>query len=109
MFVDVAGNEPLVIARGGYSGLFPEGSPDAITLAQDISILFCNLQLSKDGGAFCITGSTLDNATTIEFFDPKESTYNIDGKDVKGHFSVDYNSEQISMNVSGELIDYKLK
>jgi len=58
--------------------------------------------LSKDGGAFCITGSTLDNATTIEFFDTKQSTYNINGKDVKGHFSVDYNSEQIAMNISGE-------
>jgi len=103
VIVDLSGNEPLVIARGGFSGLFPEGTPDAIGLAQGISILLCNLQLTKDGGAFCITGSTLDNSTTIEFFDPKQNTYNIDGKDVKGHFAVDYTSEQIGMNISGEL------
>ncbi|KAK8471194.1 hypothetical protein PHAVU_003G158000 [Phaseolus vulgaris] len=96
----LSGNEPIVIARGGYSGLFPEGTPDAISLSRDISILLCNLQLSKDGGAFCITGSTLDNSTTIEFYDHKQSTYNIDGKDLKGHFSVDYTTDQISMNIS---------
>ncbi|CAJ1944796.1 unnamed protein product [Sphenostylis stenocarpa] len=96
----LSGKEPLVIARGGYSGLFPEGTPDAIALARDMSILLCNLQLTRDGGAFCLTGSALDNATTIEYFDQKQNTYNIDGKDVKGHFSVDYTADQVGMNIS---------
>ncbi|KAK7329963.1 hypothetical protein VNO77_24146 [Canavalia gladiata] len=96
----LSGDEPQVIARGGFSGLFPEGSPDAITLSQDISVFLCNLQLTKDGGAFCISGITLDNATTIELFDPKVKTYNIDGKEVQGHFAVDYTGAEIDQNVS---------
>ncbi|RDX71362.1 Glycerophosphodiester phosphodiesterase GDPDL7, partial [Mucuna pruriens] len=94
------GNEPLVIARGGFTGLFPEGSPDGITLSQDISIFLCNLQLAKDGGAFCVSGTTLDNATTIELIDPKGKTYNVDGREVQGHFAVDYTGAQIDQNVS---------
>ncbi|XP_028208238.1 glycerophosphodiester phosphodiesterase GDPDL6-like isoform X2 [Glycine soja] len=96
----LSGNEPLVIARGGFSGLFPEGSPDAIGLAQGISVFLCNLQLTKDGGAFCVTGTTLDNTTTISLVDPKEKTYNVDGKDVQGHFSFDYTGLLIEQNVS---------
>lgn len=97
-----SGNEPIVIARGGFSGLFPEGTQDAIGLSQDISIFLCNLQLTKDGGAFCVTGATLDNATTIAMFDPKQKTYNINGRNVQGHFSTDYTGAQIDQNVSSE-------
>ncbi|XP_019453338.1 PREDICTED: glycerophosphodiester phosphodiesterase GDPDL7-like [Lupinus angustifolius] len=96
----LSGNEPLVIARGGFTGLFPEGSPDAIGLSKDISTFLCNLQLTKDTGAYCLTGTTLDNSTTIAMFDPKENTYNINGNDVKGHFSLDYTGAQIDQNVS---------
>ncbi|CAL0325639.1 unnamed protein product [Lupinus luteus] len=96
----LSGNEPLVIARGGFTGLFPEGSPDAIGLSKDISTFLCNLQLTKDTGAYCLTGTTLENSTNIALFDPKENTYNINGKDVRGYFSLDYTSAQIDQNVS---------
>ncbi|XP_019441286.1 PREDICTED: glycerophosphodiester phosphodiesterase GDPDL7-like [Lupinus angustifolius] len=96
----LSGNEPLVIARGGFTGLFPEGNPDAIGLSKDISTFLCNLQLTKDAGAYCLTGTTLDNSTTIAFFDPKENTYKINGNDVRGHFSFDYTGAQIDQNVS---------
>ncbi|KAE9601739.1 putative glycerophosphodiester phosphodiesterase [Lupinus albus] len=96
----LSGNEPLVIARGGFTGLFPEGNPDAIGLSKDISTFLCNLQLTKDAGAYCLTGTTLDNSTTISFFDPKENTYKINGNDVRGHFSFDYTGAQIDQNVS---------
>ncbi|KAL5066231.1 hypothetical protein RYX36_027968 [Vicia faba] len=96
----LSGNEPIVIARGGFSGLYPEGTPDAISASKGISTFLCNLQLSKDGGAFCVTGDTLDNATTVALFDPKQKVYNINGKNVKGHFSIDYDSSQIDSNVT---------
>ncbi|KAE9604523.1 putative glycerophosphodiester phosphodiesterase [Lupinus albus] len=96
----LSGNEPLVIARGGFTGLFPEGSEDAIAMSKDISIFLCNLQLTIDAGAFCVTGIKLDNATTIAMFDPKEKVYNINGQNVKGHFAVDYTGAQIDQNVS---------
>lgn len=96
------GEEPLIIARGGFTGLFPEGSSDAIGISQDISIFLCNLHFTKDIGAFCVTGIKLDNTTNIAMFDPKEKTYNINGKDVQGHFLVDYTGAQIDQNVSSE-------
>ncbi|CAL0307076.1 unnamed protein product [Lupinus luteus] len=96
----LSGKEPLVIARGGFTGLFPEGSSDAIGLSKDISTFLCNLQLTKDTGAYCLTGTTLDNSTNIAMFNPKENTYNINGIDVRGHFSLDYTSAQIDQNVS---------
>ncbi|KAL6499666.1 hypothetical protein OROGR_027576 [Orobanche gracilis] len=96
----LSGKEPLVIACGGFTGLFPEGSPEAIGISKDISIFLCNLQWTKDSGAFCVTGIKLDNATNIAMFDPKEKTYNINGKDVQGHFAVDYTGAQIDHNVS---------
>lgn len=104
----LAGNEPAVIARGGFSGLYPEGIPDAISTSKDISIFLCNLQLTNDGGAFCVTGDTLDNATAVALFDPKQKVYNINGKEVKGHFSIDYDSAQMDSNVTSESCIYFL-
>lgn len=66
------------------------------------SIFLCNIQFTKDAGGFCVTGINLDNTTSIAMFDPKEKTYNINGKDVKGHFMVDYTGAQIYDNVSSK-------
>ncbi|XP_027338398.1 glycerophosphodiester phosphodiesterase GDPDL7-like [Abrus precatorius] len=96
----LSGNEPLVIARGGFTGLFPEGSTEAIAISKDISIFLCNVQFTKDSGAYCVTGIKLDNTTNIAMFDPKEKTYNIYGQEVRGHFAVDYTGSQIDQNVS---------
>ncbi|MED6113856.1 hypothetical protein PIB30_074739 [Stylosanthes scabra] len=95
----LSGNEPLVVSRGGFSGLFPEGTPNALAFAKDTTIL-CNLQLTKDGGAFCVTGTTLDRSTSIDVFDPNRTqTYNINGKNVEGYFAVDYTTKDIDQNV----------
>ncbi|CAI8587024.1 unnamed protein product [Vicia faba] len=69
-------------------------------MSKEISIFLCNVQFTKDAGAFCVTGVKLDNAKTITTFDPNEKTYNINGKDVQGHFMVDYTAAQIDHNVS---------
>ena len=71
-------------------------------MSKEISIFLCNVQFTKDAGAFCVTGVKLDNATTIATFDPNEKTYNINGKDVQGHFMVDYTAAQIDHNVSSK-------
>ncbi|PNX85118.1 glycerophosphoryl diester phosphodiesterase family protein [Trifolium pratense] len=92
--------KPVVVARGGFTGLFPEGSTEAIGISKEISIFLCNLQFTKDAGAFCVTGIKLDNATNIATFDPKLKTYKINGKDVQGHFMVDYTGAQIDHNVT---------
>ncbi|RDX96288.1 Glycerophosphodiester phosphodiesterase GDPDL7, partial [Mucuna pruriens] len=101
----LSGEEPLVIARGGFTGLFPEGSSEAIAISKDISIFLCNVQFTKDAGAFCVTGIEINNATNIAMFDPKEKTYIINGHEMKGHFAVDYTGAIFDQNVSNLEVD----
>ncbi|GAV79984.1 GDPD domain-containing protein [Cephalotus follicularis] len=99
------GNEPLVIARGGLSGLFPESSEYATKMAMDTSVsnvvMLCSLQLTKDGIGICQSNIKLDNSTNIALVFPKASkTYNVNGQQVHGWFAVDYTSQQLSDNVT---------
>ncbi|KAM7268752.1 hypothetical protein ACFE04_010918 [Oxalis oulophora] len=99
------GNEPVVVARGGLSGIFPESGQVANTLSMDTSIntmaLFCNLQLTKDGVGICLSGPTLDNATDIASVFPQgEKTYQVNGNPVKGWFSIDFDSNDVFNNIS---------
>ncbi|XP_052181862.1 glycerophosphodiester phosphodiesterase GDPDL6-like [Diospyros lotus] len=99
------GSQPVVIARGGYSGIFPDSSRSAFQFAMSTSlpdvILFCDLQLTKDGQGFCQTSLQLDNSTTIASVFPKgQKTYNVNGHDHPGWFPSDYTFDQLSQNVS---------
>lgn len=101
----VAGERPLVIARGGFSGLFPESSSFANQMAQALSlpdmVAFCNLQLTKDGIGICLSDIRLDSSTNIALVYPKgQKTYDVNGKKVNGWFSVDYTIDQLFNNVS---------
>ncbi|RLM55588.1 hypothetical protein C2845_PM10G16940 [Panicum miliaceum] len=96
---------PLVIARGGYSGLFPDSSQSAYQIALVNSlpeaVLFCDLQLSSDNVGFCKTGLALDNSTLIaEVFPKNAKTYKVNGDDLHGWFSVDFTSNQLMDNVT---------
>lgn len=99
------GDAPLVIARGGYSGLFPDSSQFAYQFALSTSlsdvVLFCDLQLTKDGAGFCHSGLQLDNSTTISQAFPKgQKTYPVNGEDVTGWFAIDYVSKVLFDKVS---------
>ncbi|CAN6246888.1 unnamed protein product [Urochloa humidicola] len=101
----LSGRPPQVIARGGFSGLFPDSSQFAYQFALSTSLpdvaLFCDLQFSSDGFGFCKTGLTLDNSTTVsEVFPKMEKTYKVDGEDVHGWFSLDFTSDQLVQNVT---------
>ncbi|XP_052197325.1 glycerophosphodiester phosphodiesterase GDPDL7-like [Diospyros lotus] len=100
-WLTLSGKRPLVIARGGYSGLFPESSPIAnefaITTSLNDLILYCNLQLSKDGIGFCLSSLDLSNSTNIaDVFPAKPKSYTVNGKVTQGRFSVDYTAEELS-------------
>jgi len=87
----LSGTPPLVIARGGYSGLFPDSSQSAYQFALVNSlpeaVLFCDLQLSSDNVGFCTTGLALDNSTLIaEVFPNNAKTYKVNGEDLHGWF-----------------------
>uniref|UniRef100_A0A7N1A7C1 glycerophosphodiester phosphodiesterase n=1 Tax=Kalanchoe fedtschenkoi TaxID=63787 RepID=A0A7N1A7C1_KALFE len=99
------GSEPLVIARGGYSGIFPEGSQYANDFASGnslpLSALYCNLQLTKDGIGFCLSGLRLENSTNIALVFPQgKKTYDVYGQSTEGWFAVDFTAAQIFQNVS---------
>ncbi|KAF7806508.1 glycerophosphodiester phosphodiesterase GDPDL7-like [Senna tora] len=99
------GNQPLVIARGGLSGVYPEATEGAIQMAMATTsipdvVILCNLQMTKDGVGLCLTDIRLDNATNIALFDPKgQKTYDVNGKNVNAWFSVDYTDQQLTDNV----------
>ncbi|KAI3923539.1 hypothetical protein MKX01_015367 [Papaver californicum] len=99
----LSGNEPLVIARGGFSGLFPDSSTDAYSIAMITSspnvVLWCDVQLTKDGIGICLPDLKLDNSTNIEFVSPNtSSTYIVNGVSTKGWFSVDYDMNFLQKN-----------
>ena len=99
------GGRPEVVARGGYSGFFPDSSQPAYDFAHDSSIigtiLYCNLHFTKDNDAFCIPQINLQNATNIDEFDPKGAkTYDIYGQQVHGWFGLDYPANVIFENIT---------
>ncbi|KAJ4907832.1 Glycerophosphodiester phosphodiesterase GDPDL7 [Raphanus sativus] len=99
------GQEPAVVARGGFSGLFPESSASANALAISTSssglTMLCNLQMTNDGVGLCLPDIRLDNSTTISTLFPKgQKTYKVNGQDLKGWFALDYSADTIFSNVS---------
>ncbi|CAL5041784.1 unnamed protein product [Urochloa decumbens] len=101
----LSGAPPLVIARGGYSGLFPDSSHLAYQFALENSlpetVLFCDLKLSSDNVGFCKTCLVLNNSTLIaEVFPKGDKTYKVNGEDRHGWFSVDFTSDQLMHNVT---------
>ncbi|KAK7288490.1 hypothetical protein RIF29_01950 [Crotalaria pallida] len=98
------GSSPLGIARGGFSGIFPDSSLPAYSLALNTSgpnaILWCDVQLTKDGAGICFPQLKLDNATDISIVYPgKARDYLVNEVPTRGWFSVDYDLNQLK-NVS---------
>lgn len=101
----------MVIARGGFSGIAPESSNPAYTLALQTglagTILLCDLQFSKDAEGFCQYNLNLQNSTDIStvFQNLKPKTYNINGRNVEGFFGVDFLADDLFKKVSCKLSD----
>lgn len=91
----LTGNAPVVIAKGGFSGLFPDSSPDAFNFAllssSPNTTLWCDVKLTKDGIGVCLPNLKLDNCTNIASVFPQgQKDYLVNGVLTKGWFSVDY-------------------
>jgi len=94
------GLPPLVIARGGFSGLFPESSRFAYEFAMTASlpgvVLQCDLQLSSDGVGFCRSGLTIEKSTLIsEMFPKRDKTYKLGLEEIHGWFALDFTSDEL--------------
>lgn len=92
----LAGNPPIVIARGGFSGMFPDSSDQAYMFAKETTspdiTLWCDLQLTKDGVGICFPSLILDSGSIVMDF-PRNS---------KERFSVDFTWEKLSSDVRCE-------
>ncbi|KAL2474133.1 Glycerophosphodiester phosphodiesterase GDPDL3 [Forsythia ovata] len=95
----LSGNAPLVVARGGFSGLFPDSSANAyvFTFSTSLSnvISWCDVQLTKDGAGICFPDVRLDKASNITMFPDKSRTYLVDGVSTQGWFSVDFTLDDL--------------
>ncbi|GAB2230462.1 hypothetical protein Droror1_Dr00014727 [Drosera rotundifolia] len=93
------GSAPLVVARGGFSGLFPDSSTTAYAAALSFSvsnvILWCDVQLTQDAAGICFPYLTLDNSTDIPA-SYKTSTYSVNGVPISGHFTIDFTLKGLS-------------
>ncbi|KAK1274014.1 putative glycerophosphoryl diester phosphodiesterase 2 [Acorus gramineus] len=91
----VEGNAPIVIAEGGFSGLFPDSSFNSYQLALNTSlpdtVLWCNVHLTKDGFGICLPNILLNNSTNVASVYPKvNKTYLVNGVAMGGWFSMDF-------------------
>lgn len=98
------GNAPLVIANGGFSGLFPDSSDIAYKFAGLVSvpdvIFWCDVQLVKDGSGICFPRLTLDNGSDISLvYKDKQNTYTVNGESVQGYFPMDFTLDELA-NIS---------
>ncbi|KAF6145002.1 hypothetical protein GIB67_013353 [Kingdonia uniflora] len=99
----LSGDAPLVLARGGFSGIFPAYSESAYTLASLLSlpnvVFWCNVQLTKDGAGICLSDLLLNNNTNIEQVRVNDSkTYSVNGVPTTGWFSIDYTLADLQAN-----------
>ncbi|KAL1821457.1 hypothetical protein DCAR_0417869 [Daucus carota subsp. sativus] len=95
------GDAPLVIANGGFSGLFPHSSSIAYAFALQTglpnTILWCDVQLTSDGYGVCLPDLLLNNGSdTGDQFPNKKKTYLINGNRTTGWFSVDFTLSELS-------------
>ncbi|ONK79062.1 uncharacterized protein A4U43_C01F2510 [Asparagus officinalis] len=99
-WLTLSGDAPVVVAKGGFSGIFPESSSDAFQATylsgSPDTITWCGVQLTKDGTGICIPSMLLDTCTSIQVVFPNEtSTYSVDGVPTSGWFSVDYDFQSL--------------
>ena len=89
-FFVLAGKPPVVIARGGFSGVFPDSSSKAyqwvsVTISPNVA-LWCDLQLTKDGVGICFPDRNLDNGSDVTGLYPNKKEW----------FSVDFTWKDLS-------------
>uniref|UniRef100_A0A0E0B1N4 glycerophosphodiester phosphodiesterase n=1 Tax=Oryza glumipatula TaxID=40148 RepID=A0A0E0B1N4_9ORYZ len=86
-------NAPLVIAKGGFSGIFPDSSEYAFAFASSLhTSLWCDVQLTKDGVGICLRDLLMQNCTDItEIYPEGMKAYLINGAQKTGWLPVDYN------------------
>ncbi|KAK0601323.1 hypothetical protein LWI29_023199 [Acer saccharum] len=97
----LSGGPPLVVAHGGFSGLLPDSSSAAYSLAVILSvpdvIVWCDVQLTKDAIGICFPDIKLQNASNIgDVYRNKDKVYLVNGVPTRGWFPIDYNINDLA-------------
>ncbi|KAL8127190.1 glycerophosphodiester phosphodiesterase GDPDL3-like [Apium graveolens] len=90
-----SGDAPVAIARGGFSGIFPDSSLNAYKWALLTGlpnmILWCDVQLTSDGVGICFPELTLDSGSDISgHFSNSRKSYLVNGVRRAGWFTLDF-------------------
>ncbi|CAH8381796.1 unnamed protein product [Eruca vesicaria subsp. sativa] len=96
----LTGKAPRVIARGGFSGLFPDSSLNAYNFVAPTSapntVLWCDVQLTKDGVGICFPSVTMYNASNVQDAYPKKkNSYLLNGVPTQDWFTIDFTSKDL--------------
>lgn len=102
----------MIVANGGMSGVFPESSWLAYTYGVQQTIrgspVLCDLKLTKDNFAYCLTRMMLQNTTNIaDIFPNARKTYDVNGKRLTGWFGHDFDAEELFENVTCKFFFFK--
>ncbi|XP_074293491.1 glycerophosphodiester phosphodiesterase GDPDL1-like [Silene latifolia] len=94
------GSAPLVIARGGLSGMFPYASEEAYQLALNLSvtdvIMWCDIQLTKDDYGLCLPNLVLNKGLNVDVVYPnRANVYFVNGVRTEGYFPIDFSLEEL--------------
>ncbi|GMJ15973.1 Glycerophosphodiester phosphodiesterase (GDPD) like 3, MUTANT ROOT HAIR 5 [Hibiscus trionum] len=94
------GRRPLVIAHGGFSGIFADSSFGAYSLALLTSlpdvILWCDVQLTRDAAGICFPDLKLDNNSDVaNVYNDRQRTYLVNGVSTRGWFSIDFTLREL--------------
>ncbi|KAL3640015.1 hypothetical protein CASFOL_014983 [Castilleja foliolosa] len=90
------GVTPFVVARGGFSGLFPSSSDLAYSIVPGLSLpttlIWCDVQLTRDGQGICLPDIRLENSTDIinAYPNRRRTTYDVNNVSTTGFFTVDF-------------------
>lgn len=97
----LVGKAPLVIARGGFSGLFPDSSVTAYSFVSATSVpdavLWCDVQLTKDGVGICFPNVTMSKYSDVEYTYPeRKNSYLLNGVPTHDWFTIDFTSKDLN-------------
>lgn len=95
------GEAPLIIARGGFSGLLPDSSVDSYSFVSQTSVpdavLWCDVQLTKDGTGICFPDVTMKDASNMEVAYPnRKNSYLLNGVLTQDWFTIDFTFKDLT-------------
>ncbi|CAL4999668.1 unnamed protein product [Urochloa decumbens] len=96
----LSGDAPRVVAKGGFSGVFPDSSSDAYSFALIASApdttLWCDVQMTKDGVGVCLRDINMQNCTNVaQVYPARKRTYEIDDMRKNGWFALDFTMAEL--------------